>query len=333
MRTLAIKLLGLLVLLAGVLLAVAVLAPAGMVTGLLIKIPDLTAPPAEGGVVDWRLVGGVAGACFVLLGLTCLLPLNRRKGSSISFRGDSGEIIVALDPVQKTLAKLINALPEVRWARVQVIPEPDGRRVKVRVEVMLQNQADHGLRKTANLVSDCVSHAVCRTMGLEDLATVLLVVKGVHVDVRAAARHIREGVEVRSDHETTRLAVAVACPPISSVTMEDLKTPDPAPAATVVFEETEVAGAEPAAECAAAPATGPATEIPAQLSPITLEEPETDAAEPVADAGPAPESAAESGTEAESDAAEMPMAVAALEVPVEATAETYPGDAAHRPQS
>jgi hypothetical protein len=339
MRTLALKLLSLLVLLAGLLLAAAVMDPTGTVMGMLYRLPDLAAAPVEGGVIDWRLVGAVAGVSFALLGLTGLLPARRRGAGTISFRGDRSEVVIELGPIQKTLAKVIYSLPDVRRARVRVKPEKDGRRVQVRAEVTLQNCSEHGLRKTANLVSACISEAVGKSMGLEDLATVQLVIRGVHVDARATARRLHDEMESRAEQESTTLEVAVAHPPISSVTMEDLKTTDPEPAAPVVLEEVQ----------AVAPALEPEPETRPLLAPISIEEPTAALpepaapvamAEPTADPEPAaavamaeptaapwePEAAAEPVVE------DIPLAVAAPEEAQEASSEASPEDTAYRPQ-
>jgi hypothetical protein len=353
MRTLALKLLSLLVLLAGLLLAAAVMDPTGTVMGMLYRLPDLAAAPVEGGVIDWRLVGAVAGVSFALLGLTGLLPARRRGAGTISFRGDRSEVVIELGPIQKTLAKVIYSLPDVRRARVRVKPEKDGRRVQVRAEVTLQNCSEHGLRKTANLVSACISEAVGKSMGLEDLATVQLVIRGVHVDARATARRLHDEMESRAERESTTLEVAVAHPPISSVTMEDLKTTDPEPAAPVVLEAVQAVAPEPEPETqpmlAAVSIEEPTAAPPEPEAPVAVAEPTADP-EPAAAVAMAEPAAAPWEPEApvavaeptvapwEPDAAaepvveDIPLAVAAPEEAQEASSEASPEDTAYRPQ-
>ena len=268
MRTLLLKLLSLLVLAAGLLLAAAVMDPTGAVKTVLDRLPDLAATPAEGGAVDWRLVGGVAGLCFALLGVAGLLTSRRRGARRISFRGDHGEVVIELDSIQKTLSRVIKALPEVRRARVCIRPEKDGRSVRVRVVVLLQNLAGQDLRKTVNLASECITKAVSKSMGLEELATVQLVVRGVHVDARATARHLHDEAETRAERESTDLAAALARPPISSVTMEELEPAVPEP----VEEALQPPLAPAATEEAKAAAPEPVEEVLPPLAPVAVEE-------------------------------------------------------------
>ncbi len=332
MRTLAIRLLGLLLLCAGLLLVAAVTDSTGTVSGMLQKLPSPAACPVMAAGIDWRLVGGIAGGCFVLLGLVGLFSRNRQAAGRISFRGDHGEVIIELRPIRKTLARIIGTLPEVYRARVHVKPEQDGRRVQVRVEVMLQNCAEQGLRRTAGLVSGCISEAVGKAMGLEDLATVQLVVKGVHVDARATALRLHDEVEARRERENTSLEVAVARPPISSVTMEELKTEDPEPVvetrpllSAVTLDEPKAAAPEPAAEMLSplspftmeepkAAEPEPVMESRSTLPPFRMDEPTADTPEPAAEAEPVTE--------------DIPLAIAAApeEVP-----EDRPEDTPHRP--
>ena len=230
MRTLATALLSLLVIVTGLLLLISVAAPAGTITEMLQWTPRLNALLLQMDTINWKQVGFVAGVGFILLGAYGLLRLRRRRTPRISFRGEHGEMVIELKSIENTLNRVINTLPEVRRARVRVCPEKDGRRVQVRAEVMLQNCADQGLRRTAGLVSECIAEAVGRAMGLEEIATVRLVVKGVHVDARAAGRRLRDDVDARMDRESHRVAAAaLAHPPLASVTLEEPQTALAAP--------------------------------------------------------------------------------------------------------
>lgn len=256
MQTLAYKLLSLLIMLVGAFLMAGVAGRTGTATELMDKMPDLTGPLfTEGGAVDWQRVGFITSAFFILVGINGLFFRKYPGAGKISFRTDHGETVIELATIQKTLARVIAALPEVRRARVRVTPEKDGRRVRVRAVVLLQNCAGQGLRKTADLVSRCITEAVGRAMGLEDLATVQLVVKGVHLDARTTARRLHDEAEARTERESTDLAAALARPPISSVTMEELEpvNPEPVEAAlpplsSFTLEDLEIVAPEPAPE-------------------------------------------------------------------------------------
>jgi uncharacterized alkaline shock family protein YloU len=340
MRTLARKMFALALLVAGVLLLAWVADPAGMGTGLdmLRNSVDMTTCPLAAGGFDWRIAGGIAGVGFILIGLAGLF-LRGGGGGRIAYRGECGEVVIELDPIEKALNRLINTLPEVRRARVRVKPDKDGRRVQVRAEVTLKDCAGQGLRKTANLVSECVSEAVSKTMGLEDMATVQLIVRGVHIDLRTAARRLRDDVEARTDRESTHMAVAVARPPISSVTMEETNQAAPEPVAvahppmsSITLEELQQAGPEPVMEAVAEPVDEPVEEVvaepEAEAVAVTTDEP----AEPVS--VPTEETAEETEMEPVPTVVDLPFAVAAAE---EVEDETTPKphtdpDASPRPQ-
>ncbi len=288
MRTLAYKLLSLLVMLVGMFLLAGLVDRTVTATILMDKMPNLTGPFfTEGGALDWQRVGFIASAIFILVGVNGLFFRKYSGAGKISFHTDHGEMVIELATIQKTLERVITALPEVRRARVRVTPEKDGRRVHVQAQVTLQNCAEQGLRKTVHLVSDCISEAVRSAMGLEDLATVQLVVKGVHVDARATARRLHDEAETRTERQGTDMAAALARPPISSVTMEEL-----APAAPESAEETLPPLAPVGAEEAVVAAAEPAEEVLPPLEPVAAEEAVVAAPETVEDTLPPLEPAA-----------------------------------------
>ncbi len=281
MRTSVYKLLSLLVMLAGMLLMAGVAGRTGIMTGLMDKMPDLIVPFFKiGGVVDWQRVGLVAGSFFVLAGINGLFFRKYSSAGKMSFRTERGEMVIALAPIQENLVRVVRALPEVRHARMRVTPSRDGQRVLVRAEVKLRDSAGQGLQKTANLVSACIYEAVNKAIGFEDRTTVQLVIRGVKVDARAAARRLREEVGARMEQETLcPVAVPPAPLPIASV------TPDEPKAAVLVPVEAVLPplwAVTPDVPKAVAPEPVEATLPP--LSLIETDEPEAVAPEPTAEA-------------------------------------------------
>ncbi len=186
------------------------------------------------GVSDTGAVAGIPlgvwaaalGLLLLLLGFYGLMP-ERSRGRTITFRADHGDVAIELLPIQKTLTRVIGALPEVRRIRVRVVPEKNARKVGIHARVVLQNCADQGMRHTAAVVSECIAQAVTTSLGLEDLVNVRLTVTGVHVDAAAAARRLHDEVDSRLDAANSRMSAALARPPMSAVSFDVAPAPPP----------------------------------------------------------------------------------------------------------
>ena len=247
MKTLLFKLLSLVVVVAGAGVIVVAADPSDWVMRSVELLNRITDTGAVAGVPVAAWVGAIGGV-LVLLGLLGLLP-ERRGGPAITFRTDRGNVSIELRPIQQTLAKVIGALPEVRRIKVRVAPDRTARKINIHAAVVLQNCADAGLRRTSAVVSDCIAHTVSTAFGLEDMVEVKLNVVGVHVDANSTAQKIRDEVESDKGSLTNRMAVALARPPLSALTLDDtvvVERPAPAPAEKKGLEMEVLDSSDPA---------------------------------------------------------------------------------------
>lgn len=181
-------------------------------------------PKLADGSLNLRLPGSIAGAVLVLLGGYGFLPrLSSKKEKVITYRGAHGDIALQLKPIRKVLLKVMRKMPEVYSMKLAVKPDADGRRACITADVVLRNSAALGARRCARMVADCLTATARDVLGLEDLSAVRVNIKGVHLNVGAAGRQMRELVTSRAEEEESA-AYALAHPPVASVTLDEDST-------------------------------------------------------------------------------------------------------------
>ena len=133
----------------------------------------------------WLDLGPFAGVLVLLLGLLALMPLSKpRRKRTISFPGHHGEVTIQLDSVESTLSRVVGKMPEVKKIWVKVIPSEDNHRAQVAAEVMMYKGAQAaGAREIANRICDYLADTAVNILGVEDVTTVNLTVRGIILDI------------------------------------------------------------------------------------------------------------------------------------------------------
>lgn len=200
-------------------------------------------PKQDTGALNLRLPAAVLGAAAALLGLYGFLPrIPSRKNKTISFKSSQGDIVLELKPVRKTLLRMMRKMPEVYSVKLDVKPDRDGRRANITADVVLTNCAAVGARACAKLVTEYLATTARNVLGLEDLSTVRVNVRGVRVDVSATGKQVREQVEAsREEAESETYALAHA--PIAAVTLDESSTENSVAAGMEAQSETAGAAA------------------------------------------------------------------------------------------
>lgn len=181
-------------------------------------------PKQTDGSLNLRLPGIVCGVILVLLGAYGFFPrfvLGRKK--TITFRGAHGDITLELKYVRKILLKVMRKMPEIYAINLQVKPDADKRRALICADVVLKNCASIGTRRCAKMVAHCLASTASDVLGLEDLSTIQLNIKGIHVNAAAVGKQMREQIAAAMSGEETG-AYALAHPPVSSVTLDEDST-------------------------------------------------------------------------------------------------------------
>ncbi|MCX5758783.1 MAG: alkaline shock response membrane anchor protein AmaP, partial [Candidatus Hydrogenedentes bacterium] len=134
----------------------------------------------------WTQYGFAFGLVPVLVGLIGLLPSGRRRAHNvISFPGVHGDVTIELDSVESTLTRMVNKMPEVKKIRIRVVPAEDRRRVRVKADVLVYKGASpSSARDLANRITDYLTDTAVNMLGVEDVTTVDLNVRGIVVDAR-----------------------------------------------------------------------------------------------------------------------------------------------------
>ncbi len=131
----------------------------------------------------WYRFGIACGVGLIIMGLLALLPLAKPgRKSTISFPGTHGEVTIQLDSVEETLSRVVSKMPEVKKISVRVTPSEDNHRAQVTADVLMYKGAGSpGAREIANRISDYLADTAVNVLGVEDVTTVNLNVRGIIV--------------------------------------------------------------------------------------------------------------------------------------------------------
>ncbi|HPC18290.1 MAG TPA: hypothetical protein P5318_18115 [Candidatus Hydrogenedentes bacterium] len=248
----------------------------------------------------WTPYGFAFGLVAILAGLIGLWPgRGAYRHNVITFPGVHGDVTIELDSVESTLTRMVNKMPEVKKIRIRVVPADDRRRVRVKADVLVYKGASpSSAREIANRITDYLTDTAVNMLGVEDVTTVDLNVRGIVMDAKPVPPAKQEEHATHDEAVPAAAAVAVssAVPSVQEQepVAETSVSPQEAPAACesegawnrgepkdtpAPFDgsmEDEVAeGAEPAADG-----------VGNEWSPVTEGESPASDAEPPIDRGP-----------------------------------------------
>jgi len=128
--------------------------------------------------------GIIVGSIMAIMGLLGLFPTKKRKRrNAITFPGTQGQITIELAPVEATLNRVVSKMPEVKKISVAVTPSEDNRRAQVDAEVWMYKGAETaGAREISNRIENHLKDTAVNILGVDDVTTVNLRVRGIIVD-------------------------------------------------------------------------------------------------------------------------------------------------------
>jgi len=131
----------------------------------------------------WRVCGLAIGVAIAFISLPAVFPLRRPgRKKTISFAGSQGQVAIELDSIEATLGRVVGKMPEVKRIAVTVVPSEDCKRAQVTADVVINKGAGHvGARAIANRISDYLAQTAVDMLGVEDVTTVDLNVRGIVV--------------------------------------------------------------------------------------------------------------------------------------------------------
>lgn len=134
----------------------------------------------------WTPYGFVFGLVAVLAGLIGLWPgRGAYRHNVITFPGVHGDVTIELDSVESTLTRMVSKMPEVKKIRIRVVPADDRRRVRVKADVLVYKGASpSSAREIANRITDYLTDTAVNMLGVEDVTTVDLNVRGIVMDAK-----------------------------------------------------------------------------------------------------------------------------------------------------
>ncbi|MBN2311117.1 MAG: hypothetical protein JXR94_19225 [Candidatus Hydrogenedentes bacterium] len=169
-QNLLLKLLCLVIALAGILLAIYSLKD---IVILLETVPDST------------IIRVIAGCILVLVAIAGLLPARRRpRRKEISFPTPQGSSSVHLEPVEASLAKSLKRLPEVRSITIKLLPDDSDRKVRITADAAVHKAAGEGIREMASELSEKIADHARQILGIGEVASVDLNISAIRLDDR-----------------------------------------------------------------------------------------------------------------------------------------------------
>jgi hypothetical protein len=157
--------------------------------------------PRQGdGSLNLRLPGMILGIVLVVVGAYGFLPrIPCRKGKTITYPSAQGDIQIQLKPVRKALTKVMRKMPEVYAINLDVKPDKDGKHASIIADVVLRNSTTLAANRCARMVADYLAATAREVLAVENLGTVRVNVKGVHVNASKAGRQMREQVAANAE--------------------------------------------------------------------------------------------------------------------------------------
>jgi hypothetical protein len=159
---------------------------------------------------DWRLLGFLLGGLLLVFGLFGLLPLGFRRGKSVAFAGEHGQIIIQLDPVERKLNKVLNKLPEIRKIRAVVVPDKEGGPAHIRARAWLRRLPDQRARDIELRVADYIEETATDFLGLESRTPVELVIEDIEINIDEAAKELQRHSQERAEEKELSQALATS---------------------------------------------------------------------------------------------------------------------------
>lgn len=177
-------------------------------------------------------------AAFAVIGLVAFLP--RFSGGSmrraVIIPTEHGNVAVQLEALRPALLKVLRKMPEIRKVRLRLKPTKGRGKVHIVAHIQLKQQASLDVRQHVDIVAAHIADSTVRLLGLENMAEVEVVVDGINVNAKAAAKAVQEEAQSFRAHlashaktEELALAAATAAAALDSVAVaahaDDTATP------------------------------------------------------------------------------------------------------------
>lgn len=116
-----------------------------------------------------QILAGIFAVLAAGLGWT-LLPRNLwQRDREISFSGSHGEVSIALEPVEATLNRVVQRLPDVKWIELQIIPLEGMNKVRVVGKAILYKDADSDARMVTARVLNFITLHTRKILGVSNI--------------------------------------------------------------------------------------------------------------------------------------------------------------------
>lgn len=115
----------------------------------------------------------ILGGIFALLAaglLWTLIPRNWfSREREISFSGSHGEVSISLEPVEATLNRVVQKLPDVKWIELNIIPQEGMNKVRVVGKAILYKDADSDARMVTARVLNFITLHTRKILGVSNI--------------------------------------------------------------------------------------------------------------------------------------------------------------------
>jgi hypothetical protein len=159
----------------------------------------------------------IIAASLMVLGAVAFLP--RLSGPSmrrtLRIPTEHGNVAVQLEALRPALLKVLRKMPEIRKVRLNLKPSKARDKVHIIAHIALRQDASLDVQHHVDIVAAHIAESTVRLLGLENMAEVEVIVDGINVNARAAAKAVQEEAQnfrahLASHAKTEELAVAAA---------------------------------------------------------------------------------------------------------------------------
>lgn len=153
-------------------------------------------PTTAAGDIDFstpavKYVGGGLMLIFGLYGFLPRLPKGRGK-RQVAYSEKHGDVVIELDPAEHMLNRVIRNLPEVRSMAIRIKADEDARGVLIDAKGVLNSQLGVAARDTRAFVNAAISTTATDILGLEVVPPINLKIKYTEVDVETATEALHD---------------------------------------------------------------------------------------------------------------------------------------------
>lgn len=136
-------------------------------------------------------------AVLIVVGFVAFLPgrPSRSLRRSVVIKTEHGQVAVQLEALRPALMKVLRRMPEVRKVKLEIKPVKGRGKAHIIAHVSLRQQASLNVSQHVDLITQHIAETAVKLLGLENLVEIDVIVDGIKVNAKMAAREVLSSAE------------------------------------------------------------------------------------------------------------------------------------------